>query len=193
MSCTELFAWRADGQLYHVRDFQNSWLSAMFVWKKLAETYGIEAQRKDAQGNPLGFQDYAPLWSSVRKLAADDRWVLAHTFDGAAVRRADLPRLAAALRAFAARHPGGHQVAMAEALDGLLQDASVAGACWNMTSVNGDAWKVRVQAGATPEGDEYGLANIMAHPKPFARKPVFWVTQENLGFEPTALAKGGPP
>lgn len=157
MSYTEMFKVPKHGDIEHVADFKNAFLSAWHVWSEMAEAY----IHKDASRMMLE-KDMQPVWDLWKRpdVPLDYRIVMAFTFDNVMVKRENFIRLAEAMEAFCKRFGSGSLWEQAEVLRQLAADETAYAVCWNQTSVNADTWWVRDETLSEDEDEQYRMYDI---------------------------------
>lgn len=145
-----MYAVPHSGPIEPLEEFGNAWGGAIRIWNSLIGAYLTPASESQIEreiriGRMMmgGFQE---VWALGRgdRLKAFERLVLLSTYDKVIVEAARCAELAAAFREFDRVHPAGgvnHLPAMADVLDRI--PSSVAGVCWQQTSVAEDQWTVR--------------------------------------------------
>lgn len=152
MSYTEIYGFDLKGNANFEAEVRNAFRGGMAVWRimelrhlpPLPPKYGMECHRYSTfpvggAENPL-----KEVWALADNLdiPVDQRIVLFTTFDNCLVKKQDLPRVIAALRAFEGEdHKGETNLGeQADVLEQIAADPEVIAVGWNQTSVNADTW-----------------------------------------------------
>jgi len=139
-----------DGDAIEHGEARNAMAGALWIWNTLAKERGLS----------LDLLRFEPLWElfCTDRLSRDQSIVLGFTFDGVWIRRENLPRVVAPLRAFwranVSTRVGASQISPTiPVICDLLESAAaldIRGVCFNQTSVNANPWWI------APEDDEEG-------------------------------------
>lgn len=154
MSYTEIFGFDPEGNAHFEAEVKNAFRGGMAVWRimelrhlpPLPPKYGMECHRYSMP--PLGKDNpMKEVWDLADNLdiPVDQRIVLFTTFDNCLVKKQDLPRVIAAMRAFEGEdHRGETNLGeQADILEQIAADPEVIAVGWNQTSVNADTWSNR--------------------------------------------------
>ena len=163
MSCTQIFAFRPNGDAYLYGEIANAWGGAMAVWSALERKYlpqYIPEYVKSCywyyHGIPIDNIEkslgYLPsrltsgsaelqneIWELGQnpKVAMKDRIVLYTTYNNALVQKEDLPKVIDAFRKFEGQTSLPAQACI---LEKAYNDPEVTAIGWNQTSVSADNW-----------------------------------------------------
>ena len=144
MSCTEIYAFKRNGEAYHVADVTNAWRGAMAVWNTMDKRY----LPQDALGNLLGLNRMEKVWKLADKkdIPTHERIVLFTTFDNCLVKKENLPKVIEAFYNFDGDTSLPEQAGV---LERILDNEEYIAVGWNQNSINGDTWDNR--GGYDPE------------------------------------------
>jgi hypothetical protein len=139
MSYTELFKVPSKGEIEEAKEFRNSWLGAMWIWRNLYEKH------LPGEDFSMAFvrEQLTPLWNLWKTDIPEHHKVcLMSTLDGVMVKRDNLPLLVNAFREFEKEFPGSHLGLQADYIEtNLIDDVDYFAVCWNQNSVC-DYWCV---------------------------------------------------
>lgn len=160
MSCTEIYAFRKDGNAYLYGTTHNAWRGAIAVWKAMEERHlppyipmgfkeafpGITPEVMRARfaisrtsaslNDDKGIQEIWDLYENP-DIPEHERIVMATTFDYALVKRKNIPDVIDAFLKFGGETSLPEQATI---LEKMLHDPDIIAVGWNQTSVNGDDW-----------------------------------------------------
>lgn len=136
MSYTEIYAVNQEGTVEFVDEVQNAFRSAMHVWAKLSDAYGIVGGM---------FTGYKELWqkADTGELKDFEDIVLKSTFDRVMVQKEDMPMLIEAFKEYDKHYPNSSLVEQAEIIEQqILHNDNYLALCWRQTSVSDNLWEV---------------------------------------------------
>lgn len=138
MSSLEVYKVQLDGSVVAAGSARNSWCGAFLIWKRLGEKYGTEFDLLKPK----------PTWDlfGSGRMSRQEDLVMGLTFDAVWIAREHLAEVCAALRVFVKHHVrAGEAPTLAKAisiLEPMIDDETVRGACFNVTSVNSNPWNL---------------------------------------------------
>ncbi len=165
MSCTEIYGFDKEGNVYLQAEISNAWRGAMAIWESLEEKYlspyipdyikhanwyspemsfnEIVARNGFKPSRLLpSFGEGSPvqeIWdlADSEKVCVTDKIVLFTTFDKVLVKKEDLSRVIEAFNAFEGETSLKEQAAV---LQKMLGNENCIAVGWNQTSVSADTW-----------------------------------------------------
>ena len=145
MSCTEIYAFKRNGEAHHFADVTNAWRGGMAVWLTMDKRY-----LTDNTYLP-NMTRMAATWKLADNEAVPEheRIVLFTTFDNCLVKKENLPKVIEAFLNFDGDTSLPEQ---AKVLELIMDDDDYIAVGWNQTSVNGDCWET--MGGYDPETGE---------------------------------------
>lgn len=146
MSYAEVFRILPNGDVESFKEVRNGSAGAPVIWSHLSEKLGLKR-----------YGDEAKLWARLADPAFTraERVCLVFTYDGAWVKRENIPELVKALRAMwtviDVPDREGYRISptihgMADALEELYAEPEIRGACFRMTSVCNNPWALDDEA-----------------------------------------------
>lgn len=146
MSCTEIYAFKQNGEAVHFADVTNAQRGAWAIWATMEQWY---LPHKIISRLLRG--DVTEIWDlgynkSIRIL---HRIAMLSTMDGCLVKRENLPEVIEAFYNFAGTTSLPEQ---ASVLEQILDNEAYIAVGWNQTSINSDNWGTR--GGYDPNTEE---------------------------------------
>ena len=158
MSYTELYKIDKNEDVHLYKEYQNSHLGAMFLWRILIEEYFPKVKY---YWELLNGDEQYKFWDLHKR---DDfpkylGKVLQSTYDNVVIERCDLIQLSKDFNEFALKYDkdnNSHFSKYSEDLNKMLEeDKDFFGICWNQTSINGNPWTV-YEENEDEESEKYG-------------------------------------
>lgn len=146
MSCTEIYAFKRNGEAVHFADVTNAWRGGMAVWQTMDKRY-----LPQVRGNIFDLNRAEKVWKLAdnKDIPTHERIVLLTTFDNCLVKKENLPKVIEAFYNFDGDTSLPEQ---ASVLELIMNNEEYIAVGWNQSSVNGDTWDNR--GGYDPETEE---------------------------------------
>lgn len=175
MSCTEIYAFKRNGEAVHFADVTNAWRGGMAVWRTMEERHlpqyipnfikdcwwyhpNITAAEMEmhlryvpSRVSVVERDAMQGIWqlANNKDVSLHERIVLFTTFDNCLVKKENLPKVIEAFYNFGGDTSLPEQASVLELISDSDEYIAVG---WNQTSVNGDTWDI--MGGYDPETEE---------------------------------------
>ncbi len=136
MTYQTLYKVTKNGDVEHVKNYNNSFLGAYLVWDKISRKYIDKDDPVPVAG------DLQPVWDLWKnpQVPLCERVLMLATFDNIMLRKENFGAFIDAMGK-CDRGLTGHFYQNAKAIKEMLNDDDCIAVCWNQTSVNADAWQ----------------------------------------------------